>query len=358
MPASIRSLHVIASLRMGGAETTFQRFTRALEAGGHPVMAALRRGAELQRQLDERIPVVGVPMRNYIDVGSGMQIRHAAEAHRAEVVQTWASRATWLTRAPDSAIHIARLGGYYKLRYFRHADGWIVNARGLRDWMVGKGFPAERVEWIHNFVPVLPPGTVPALSREQLGIPGQALVVIGLGRFVEKKGFQDLLPAFERLPAEIGGRPLHLILAGDGPLLEPLREAAAPMRGRVHFTGWLDQPLPLLSLADVFVCPSRVEPLGNVVLEAWSQGLPVVCTETDGGTELIQSGDTGLLVPVADVPRLSAAMARVLNDDALRAALAGHGLTHYRQRYGEQNTLHAIVDFYRRMLRRVPRRRR
>ncbi|MGH8519327.1 MAG: glycosyltransferase, partial [Panacagrimonas sp.] len=297
MPESIRSVQVIASPRMGGAETTYLRLARALESAGHPVMAAVRRGAEIQRHIEDRLALEQFPMRNYVDLGSMVHIRQAAERHGADIVQSWASRATWLTRAPDNAVHVARLGGYYKLRYFRHADAWIVNTRRMREWMVAKGFPPDRVEWINNFVPPVPPGTAPAVSREQLGVPSEALVVIGLGRFVEKKGFQDLVAAFERLPQRIGERPLHLILIGDGEMLESLRSQAAPLGGRVHFTGWLDQPLPLLASADVFVCPSRIEPLGNVVLEAWSQGLAVVCTETDGGTELVQSGDTGLLTP-------------------------------------------------------------
>lgn len=358
MSAVIRSLQVIASPRMGGAETTFLRLSGALHGAGHPVLAGVRQGAELERHLEDRLPYECFPLRNYVDLASMVKIRQAAERHQAQVVQSWASRASWLTRAPEGAIHVARLGGYYKLRYFRHADGWIVNTRRMREWMVAKGFPPDRVEWVNNYVPVLPPGTAPVLGREQLGIPPEALVVIALGRFVEKKGFQDLLPAFERLPARLGDRPVHLVLIGDGAMLEALRTAAAPMAGRVHFTGWLDQPLPLLAMADVFVCPSRVEPLGNVVLEAWSQGLPVVCTETDGGTELIQSGDTGLLTPVQDVPRLAATLERVLREPALRAELAGHGLHHYRHRYSEQRTLEATLEFYRRILRDVgPRRR-
>jgi L-malate glycosyltransferase len=354
MVSTLRSLQVIASPRMGGAETTFLRTAHALHAAGHPVLAAVRRGSDLERHLEDRLPYERFTMRNYVDLASMVKIRQAAERSEADVVQSWASRATWLTRAPEGVAHVARLGGYYKLRYFRHADAWIVNTRRMREWMVAKGFPPDRVEWINTFVPPLPPGTAPALGREQLGIPAEALVVIALGRFIEKKGFEDLIAAFAHLPAAIGQRPLHLVLVGDGPLLQPLRSAAASVQDRVHFTGWLDQPLPLLSVADVFVCPSRVEPLGNVVLEAWSQGVAVVCTETDGGTELIQSGDTGLLTPVRDVGRLAAAMERVLRDPALRAALAGHGLNHYRHRYSEQKTLDATLDFYRRVQRRLP----
>ncbi|MGQ0621869.1 MAG: glycosyltransferase family 4 protein [Panacagrimonas sp.] len=351
MSQPITSFHLIASPRMGGAETTFVRVATALNGAGQPVIAGLRSGSALQSHLEDVLSVETFPLRNYLDVVTAVQIRSAIEQRGSDIVQTWASRATWLTRAPGHTIHVARLGGYYKLRYFRHADAWVVNTRGLRDWLVERGFPPDRVEWINNFVPPPTPGVPLSLTRDSLHIPPEALVVVALGRFVEKKGFSDLLLAFARLPVRIGDRPLHLVLLGDGPLLADLRSAAAGLGARVHFTGWVDHPVDALALGDVFVCPSRVEPMGNVVIEAWSRGLPVICTETAGGCELIQSGDTGLLCPVADVPRLAAAMDRVLRDAALRAALGAHGEAHYRHRYSEQKTVAAYLDFYRRLLR-------
>lgn len=344
----LRSLQIIASPRMGGAETTFMRVCEALHQAGHPVHAGLRRGSDLQRLLEGRLDLTALSLRNYVDLGAMRQVRQLMQTQRVQIVQTWASRATWLTWALPGVLHVARLGGYYKLRYFRHADGWIVNTRALRDWMVGKGFPPDRVEWINNFVPEPEAGVPAAVTRASLGIPAEALLVVGMGRFIDKKGFIDLIDAFARLPSALGGRPLHLLLIGDGPLMASLRAAAAAL-DRVHFTGWLDQPLPVLAMADLFVCPSRAEALGNVVLEAWSQGVAVVCTETAGGTELIHSGDTGLLSPVQDVPRLRAAMERVLLDAALRAGLAANGLHHYRHRYGERRTVEATLAFYHRL---------
>ena len=349
----IPSLQVIASPRMGGAETTFLRVVRALDTAGHPVTAGVRRGSDLSRLLDDTGRVVQLPMRNYIDVQTVLQIRQLLEVRKIPLVQTWASRATWLTHAPGDTVHIARLGGYYKLRYFRHADGWVVNTRGLREWLVTKGFPPDRVEWINNFVAPVVPGAAPALNRERLGIPPEALVVIALGRMVEKKGFQDLIPAFARLPREIQGRTVHLVLVGAGPMQPELQAMGRDpsVLGRVHFTGWLDQPLAVLPMADVFVCPSRIEPMGNVVLEAWSMGLPVICTETAGGSELVVSGDNGILTPVKDQARLAHAMESVLREDALRQGLAERGYALFHRHYSEQKTVEAFLDFYRRMLR-------
>ena len=93
-------------------------------------------------------------------------------------------------------------------------------------------------------------------------------MLFSLGRLIAKKGFADLLEAYARLPAEPGGRPLRLVIAGDGPDRAAHEEAARRRGhgGRVHWAGWQDDPEPFYALADLFVCPSRHEPLGNCLL--------------------------------------------------------------------------------------------
>lgn len=349
---TIASLQVIASPRMGGAEMTFLRQVQGLRRAGHPVVAAVRRDSALVRALHGEPPLRELPMANYLDLRSALAIRALLREHRCAVVQSWMSRATWLTRAPRGCVHVSRLGGYYHARYFRHAHGWVTVTKGLRDWMLGKGFPADRVEYIRNFIPPLPAGTPPPFTRAQLGIPEDALLIVSMGRFIEKKGYQDLLPAFTALGAQAQGRPLHLLLMGRGPQQKELEALAADAAGRVHFPGWVDQPVAALPLADVFVCPSREEAHGNVMLEAWSQGLPVLSTRTDGGRELIVDGDNGLLCDVADSAGMAAALRRLIVSSGLREQLAGRGRETQRSRHDESASLQAYLAFYERLRRR------
>lgn len=346
----IPTLQVIASPGMGGAETAFQRVAQALSDAGHPVTCLLRDGARLDGVLPATLPRLQLPMRNYVDLPTMLRLRGLLKRGDWPVVQTWMSRATWMTRAPKNVLHVARLGGYYRPRYFRHADAWVVNTKGLYDWMQQQGFPRQRLEWINNFVPALPADTPSPLSRAALGVPDEALLVVGLGRLIEKKGFQDLIAAFAMLPQDIGGRPLHLLIMGDGPLRASLKQQAGARGGRVHFTGWVDHALAALPIADVFVCPSREEPLGNVILEAWSQRMPVVSTTSDGGRELIEDGRTGLLAPIAEPRALAAALEQALRDEPLRRSLSAIGHAVYSSRYSEQGTIEAYIGFYQRML--------
>src|SRR5690606_60525 len=117
----------------------------------------------------------------------------------------------------------------------------------------------------------------------------------------------DLLQAFAELPAKSSGRPLILLVAGDGPAADRLKALSESLGlgSRVRWLGW-QQPERFYAAADLFVCPSRHEPLGNVILEAWNYRLPVVSTATDGAVELVDEGRTGLLAPCGDPAKLAA----------------------------------------------------
>jgi glycosyltransferase involved in cell wall biosynthesis len=344
--APVNSLQVVASPGLGGAETAFLRIGAALTAAGHATLPAVRRGSELARALGASARTL--PMRNYFDVQTVLGIRRVIRQTGVSVVQSWMSRATWLTRAPRGCLHVARIGGYYRPVYFRHAQAWVVNTRGLHDWLLREGFPADRLACIYNFVPE-PPKAPPPFTREQLGIPPDALVIATMGRFVDKKGFEELIDAFEALGPRIAGRPLHLLAMGAGPMLETLR--ARCRNGRAHLPGWVSQPLNALPLADVFVCPSREEAFGNVIIEAWSLGLPVLSTRSAGGLELIRDGQEGLLCDIQNADSMAAQLRRMLESPALREELAANGHARFRSSFSADKTVAAYLDFYTRMRR-------
>jgi len=110
----------------------------------------------------------------------------------------------------------------------------------------------------------------------------------------------------------------------------------------------------LMASADLLVCPSLYEPLGNVVIEAWSAGLPVVATASDGPAGLITDGETGILVPLPGTngggpAPLACAIERLCADPALRAKLGKAG----RRAYEAEFTESIVVSRYRSFFDRV-----
>ncbi len=353
------SWQVIGSRDFGGADQFYCRLVRALQAAGDPVLAVNRSGSPVGRVLAPAVPQLQLPFANQWDVYTAWRLRTRAARDRPPIVQTYMGRATRLTRLPAGGptVHVARLGGFYKVRgYYEHAHAWVGNTRGVCEHLVRSGLPAQRVFRIGNFVPPARPPEpgLAATERERAGIPGEAWVLFALGRFVSGKGFEDLLTAFARLPAELGGRPLHLALGGEGPLRPALEQQARALglASRVHWLGWLAEPGLWYGLADVLVVPSRHETLGNVILEAWSYARPVVSTATAGATELIEPGVDGLLAPVADPAALAATLREaLLAPRADREGLGRAGAERVAREHSEAAVVAAYRDLYRELYR-------
>ena len=348
----MRSLHIIGSKGPGGAERFYARLVAALHQRGHTVLAVNPPNSQVARELGENIPQRHVPMRSIMDLVSRWQIQRVIHRFRPDIVQTYMGRATRLTRFRHERrpVHIARLGSYYNLKGYRHAHAWIGITQGICDYLVGSGLPAERVFQIGNFVPATRPVTREDLVslRASLGIEDEARVVVATGRLHPVKGFEDLLAAFSLLPDTLAGQPLYLVMAGVGPWRDQLHAVANRLGidRRIRWCGWQNETGPFLELADLIICPSRNEPHGNVILEAWSHGRPLVSTDTKGGSELITDGVDGLLVPRKDPRRLAAAMEQLLHDARLRQQLAQAGLATIKRSYSEEKIVSAYTDMY------------
>lgn len=353
---SVHSIHILGSREFGGADQFYVRLARALHQAGQPVTAICRPGSPVAEALaGDELEQIHLPLANRWDAWSWWQIRWRIRERSPCVVQTYMGRATRLTRVPQNsgAVHVARLGGFYKIDgYYRHADAWVGNTRAICDFLVKSGLPASRVHHIGNFVPE--PQPIDAQAREQLrrehALTDDAWILFALGRMVPKKGFQDLLRAMALLPQEIGGRQIILMLAGDGPEIERLRGQAAELgiTDRIRFLGWRNPPDAFYQLADAFVCPSRHEPLGNVILEAWNHSTPVISTRNEGAAELVEDGVTGLLCDLKDAKGMAGAIRQMLEaPDTDRRKIASAGNTRLHERYGRSRIVEDYLALYR-----------
>ncbi|MGV3741821.1 MAG: glycosyltransferase [Burkholderiaceae bacterium] len=309
---------------MGGAENFFIRMVEALTDAGHETFAVSRGNGPIAKLLSPKVKQLHLPLASKWDYWSRWKLKRLIAQHRPEVVQTYMSRASRLTRLPkkSSSVLIARLGGYYTIRgNYDHAEAWVGNTRDICDYLVKQGLPADRIFHIGNFVPHPREVDENELSqlRSALQIPNNALIIFALGRMIEKKGFQDLLQAFAGLPAIIDGKPLILLLAGDGTERARYEQLAQNLniRERVKFAGWQTDTIPYFKLADLFVCPSRHEPLGNIILEAWMNGKPVLSTRNEGAQELITPDKNALIVPVGDSQGLRDGLQRLVSLSAV-----------------------------------------
>lgn len=227
---------------------------------------------------------------------------------------------------------------------------------GCSDELVARvcelGFAAERARVIPYGVDVdtfSPDGDRRQIWRRRLGIAADAVVLLSVGRMVSKKGYQVLFPL---LPDLLQRFPrLHVILAGDGDLLDGFRREATEWGGRVHLPGVvLRDTLPdLYRSADLFVLPAihdargNVDGLPNVILEAMASGLPVVASGISGIPLAITEGREGRLVEERRPRQLAGALAALVADGDLRRAMGARA----RDRTLAELTWRVVAERYR-----------
>jgi phosphatidylinositol alpha-mannosyltransferase len=160
-------------------------------------------------------------------------------------------------------------------------------------------------------------------SAADLG-PGRKLLFVG--RLDARKGFPVAVAAFERLA--VVRDDLRLVVVGDGPERSAADGLATLLRARVTMLGSVPngELPPIHAACDVYLGPATGgESFGIVLIEAMAAGLPVVASDTPGYDEVLTDGLNGSLVPPNDPVALADAAARVLDDPALAARLAGAG---------------------------------
>lgn len=347
-----RSLHVIGGKELGGAERFFIRLVNALAQRGFSVAAVTVANGDIARALDPGVRQYHAPMLGGWDGYSRWKIHRAIADFKPDVVQTYMGRATRIVRLPGSnlPVHLARLGGYYRLKNYRHAHAWVGNTQGIHAYLIAEGLPAAQVHAIGNFVDTPMRHDAGALKNLRMQWQLDAChVVLGLGRLHSNKGWEDLLRAFARLPDAIQGQSVHLLMVGDGPLRRELAALAGQLgiAPRVHWAGWQKDPAPYYQLADVFVCASVHEPLGNVILEAWANRVLVVSTRAQGPLELMQDGVNGLLAPVSNPAALAAAINSGLHlDPRLKQQLIDAGYHEVEQHYSQTAIVSAYNQLY------------
>jgi len=370
----VRALFVINGLGTGGAERSLAEMLPGfVERGVEPTVACLARRAEgVQSELVEggfdirflspAPPVsraAGIPrwtreLRRLID-RTGPDIVHTthfesdvsgrlAARGRVPVVSSLVNTLDDPVRRDDPSVGKLSLGlvrqadAFTARRYTAHFHA--ISEAVKRDAVRGMRIAAARVT-------VVPRGR----SRDRLGLPGPARrravrervglrpddeVVLNVGRQEYQKGQRYLIEAFALVARE---RPrATLVIAGreglgTGELRGALASLPDEVAERVRFLGHRADVPDLLAAADVFAFPSLYEGLGGAVLEAMALGIPVVASDLPALREVVEPGESALLVPPADPAGLAQAIRALLDDPGRAVTMGDRGIELFEARF-------------------------
>ena len=337
----MRILHVVAGAPTGGAETFSQDAILGLAERGiaqqvicrpHPI--PLARFAQAGIAVDS----MGFSTLQRWLGGKG-RIARMVEQFKPDLVHAWMARAASFVPAGLSCPVVGWFGGYYDLKYYRTSDVFVGVTKDIARSMIERGAPADRVFCNTTF------GTLPddpPVDRAQFDTPADATVVLVLSRMHPKKGIDTILQAVASVPK------VMLWLAGEGPNRAEY-EALCTQLGlndRVRFLGWRTDRKALLDAADIVALPSRYEPFGTVIVEAWSVGKPLIATRAAGASQYVRDQENGLLCDIDDVAALAAGIARLAVEPDLRQHLTSTAYGDYQADFAKPVVIDRLIETY------------
>jgi glycosyltransferase involved in cell wall biosynthesis len=299
-----RIMHVIFSTGFAGSERAAAETCNAL-AADHDVAIVIRAdhrgagGASIRDYIDVGVEVIQLPAHWY----TRRRLAETIRAWRPDLVHTHLRRGTrYVAQIQPGVPHVCTLHIALNGPHYLQADTIFC----ISDWQL-QTIP----DTYRGRVLMLPNSLVPEPRldrrsirnvRSSLGATDDDFVVGGVGRLAHSKGFDVLVKAFKAagLPSS------KLVIVGEGRERARLERLA---NGRALFTGFRNDAKRLMQAMDLFVCASRVEPFGRVIMEALDAGTPVIASDAAGPRDIARHLPVEV-VPADDVDALASALKR------------------------------------------------
>jgi glycosyltransferase involved in cell wall biosynthesis len=362
---ALRVCQLITELWPGGAERHVFELARRVDGERFDVQVAALRGGEVADWLREagvkttvlgmlgkwditRLrPLAGLLRRQRIDI-LHTHLFHADVAGRAAAAM---ASVPHLVHTVHTAERRFRPWHFAFARFFSDRCERIicVSDSVRRHHSRRSGLPRRCYQVIPNGVDVEAFAHDPvrrAELRGQWGIgPDQPLAAF-VGRLADEKGLETLLGAMSHLAAR--GKPMHLVLAGDGPRRRVVENFIAHGEGGGHcrMLGFVRDVRGVLSAADMLIMPSRWEGFGLAAAEAMAASLPVIASRVPGLQDVVVDGQTALTAPAGDVVAFAEAVELLGGDADLRRRLGQAGQERAAQCFNIQTTIAAHEKLY------------
>ena len=343
--SKLRILQISSAQSLGGGERHLADLANGLARRGHDVYVALRPKSPLIKELaglaNENITTL--PLRNSLDAISAQDLSRLVRRNKIQIVHAHMARdyplAAYAARAnaasklittrhvlfPLSRLHRITLSRAARIIAVSHA----VASRLKADAIV----PAEKISVILNGIDTARFSKARAEfdRRRFFGswkLPADSLLVGAVGELTPLKGQEEILRAASQLLKQLP--QIHFIIAGVDHSRENQHRTRLEhlikelnLTTHVSLVGWLDDLAELYCALDMFVSASHTESFGLAIAEAMASGTAVVATETEGASELVKTGETGLLVPIGNVDKLAESILLLLRDKEARVRLGG-----------------------------------
>lgn len=356
------SLHLDTMEGWRGGQQQVLLTVQGLRALGHRAVLVAHPGGELFRRMSEGHDLIGLALRNEVDLTSAWRLWRIVRQLRPQVVHAHdprgvaaAALALSFGAPTPRPLFVAARRVDFRLKRnsfsrwkYRQVDCLIAASRAIEDLLVEEGVARDRVVTVHEGIDldrvlVAPPANIHA----EFWLPAHAPIVGNVAALVPHKGQRYLIDAAALVLRTVPDA--RFVILGEGELRAHLEHQIREHRLEKHviLAGFRPDVMSFHRSFDLFVLSSVTEGLGTSLLDAMAASKAIVATRTGGIPEVVVDGETGLLVPPRDATALAAAIVRLLGDGGLRREMGDRGLARVRSRFSAARMVEETLGVYR-----------
>jgi glycosyltransferase involved in cell wall biosynthesis len=293
------------------------------------------------------------------------KLRQIFAHEKPDIIQTHSVKSHFLVSLlgqrgfPWIAFHHGYTSENLRAKAYRQFDKWSLRSC---DFIVtvcqafANGMPARHrrrgsVFVLPNSVKIDFPHRDAQLSeqlRTQLGLSPDTRVVLTIGRLSPEKGHRFLIEAVSKILTLAPQLKFSVLITGAGSNEDKLRKQIdeRALRHIIKLIGHWSDVRPLFAIADLFVLPSLSEGSPNVLLESMAARVPIVATNVGGVPELVENGQSAILVPPANSDKLAESILEVLNNRPLAQQIANVAYDRSRLMFSPAKYEQRILEIY------------
>jgi glycosyltransferase involved in cell wall biosynthesis len=355
----MKVLQVCSARLIGGGERYLADLSNSLASRGHDVFVALAPDAPLTEELScvPKENILSSRMRNALDIFSALELADFARRNQIEIIHAHLARdyplAAFAARLAKIPFVLTRhvLFPLKRIQKFvlKKVGGIIAPSNAIAESLKKQNlFPPDRIALIRyginleHFTPVEKP-------------TDETFIVGTIGHLAPIKGHDVFIRAAEIVLKK--RENIRFVIVGEdksqsGENRRELEEliARSNLKSKIGLAGWTDDVRPFLQKFDLFVSAARAEAFGLVIVEAMLYELPVIATRSEGATEIIENGESGVLVPNEDAEALAKAVLKLFDDENERERLSKNGRRRVEEHFSLERMVTKTEEFYRRVL--------
>jgi len=361
----MRIVQICSARDLGGGEKHLADLANALATRGHDVYALVVPRSPLCGELSAlpKQNIVELPMRNSLNLISVFKLGRFLRERRIEIIHAHMARdyplaALAASRADGTQLVLTRhvlfqLHKSHRLT-LRNVARVIAVSRAVFDSLRAQRiFDRNKITVVYNGIDVDRFAGTRELRTDK--DPNARFRVGMIGHIAPIKGHKEFLRA-AAIVCQRRDDVDFVIVGEDKSYKGENRRRIEKLIGelkigpRIKLLGWTNEVEKVLGTFDLFVSPARAEPFGLSIVEAMAAGVPVLATMSEGACEIIESDQTGRLVPLRDVDALAGAIDELLSDPRECQRLSANAQHAVRERFLLARMVDETEDVYRQVL--------